>query len=61
MPLPGTRSRSTPSWRYVREQLADFKVPEYVALRDEPLPRNPGGKILKRALRDGMNWGPPLR
>ena len=28
-----------------------FKVPEYVELRDEPLPRNPAGKILKSVLR----------
>ena len=27
----------------------------------EPLPRNPGGKILKRHLRDGTEWGSPLR
>jgi long-chain acyl-CoA synthetase len=31
--------------------LAAFKVPEYVELRDEPLPRNPAGKILKQVLR----------
>jgi len=32
---------------HVRERIADFKVPQYVALRAEPLPRNPGGKVLK--------------
>jgi len=31
--------------------LAQFKVPEYVEFRDEPLPRNPAGKILKQMLR----------
>ena len=36
---------------FVAERLAAFKVPEYVDLRDEPLPRNPAGKILKRQLR----------
>src|SRR5207253_1260731 len=25
---------------YVRERIADFKVPQYVSVRDEPLPRN---------------------
>jgi long-chain acyl-CoA synthetase len=35
-----------------REQLADFKVPQYVSVRAEPLPRNPGGKVLKAQLRD---------
>ncbi len=33
------------------EHLAAFKVPEYVEFRDEPLPRNPAGKILKQLLR----------
>jgi long-chain acyl-CoA synthetase len=32
-------------------RLADFKVPAYVELRDEPLPRNPAGKVLKSLLR----------
>jgi acyl-CoA synthetase (AMP-forming)/AMP-acid ligase II len=46
---------------YAREQLADFKVPQYVALRGEPLPRNPGGKVLKAKLREETDWGKPLR
>jgi steroid-24-oyl-CoA synthetase len=32
-------------------QLANFKVPEHVEVRDEPLPRNPAGKVLKNLLR----------
>jgi len=39
---------------HVRERLAAFKVPVKVWFRDEPLPRNPAGKILKRALRDEL-------
>jgi acyl-CoA synthetase (AMP-forming)/AMP-acid ligase II len=46
---------------HVRERIADFKVPQYVALREEPLPRNPGGKVLKGQLRDDTVWGAPLR
>ncbi len=38
---------------FCRERLADFKVPEYVEIRDEPLPRNPAGKVLKNLLRGG--------
>jgi long-chain acyl-CoA synthetase len=38
---------------HCRRHLADFKVPAYIELRDEPLPRNPAGKILKAALRGG--------
>lgn len=32
-------------------QLADYKVPRYVVVRQEPLPRLPSGKIAKPALR----------
>ncbi len=46
---------------HVRERIADFKVPQYVALREEPLPRNPGGKVLKAQLREQTEWGDPLR
>jgi fatty-acyl-CoA synthase len=34
------------------EQLADFKIPRYVIVRHEPLPRMASGKIAKRQLRD---------
>jgi acyl-CoA synthetase (AMP-forming)/AMP-acid ligase II len=46
---------------HCRANLADFKVPQYVALREEALPRNPGGKLLKARLRDETDWGSPLR
>ena len=46
---------------HVRDRIADFKVPQYVALREEPLPRNPGGKVLKAQLRGQAEWGEPLR
>ena len=31
--------------------LADYKVPRYVVLRSEPLPRLPSGKVAKQAVR----------
>jgi long-chain acyl-CoA synthetase len=37
--------------QHVRERLAEFKVPEQVVFRAEPLPRTPSGKVLKRELR----------
>jgi len=61
VPLPGQPFAVEPMLAHLAERLADFKVPQYVALRGEPLPRNPGGKILKRHLRDGTEWGSPLR
>ena len=36
---------------WVRGALADFKVPTYVELRTDKLPRNASGKLLKNALR----------
>ncbi|WP_405687098.1 class I adenylate-forming enzyme family protein [Streptomyces sp. NBC_00057] len=36
---------------HVGRSLAAFKIPAHVLVRDEPLPRNPTGKILKRELR----------
>jgi long-chain acyl-CoA synthetase len=61
VPLPGQPFSVEPILDYLRERLADFKVPQFVALRGEPLPRNPGGKIVKRALRETTSWGEPLR
>lgn len=37
--------------RHVRERLAGFKVPVRVWVRQDPMPRNAAGKILKRDLR----------
>lgn len=39
---------------HVRAQLAAFKVPIKVEIRNEPLPRNANGKILKTQLRDEL-------
>lgn len=46
---------------HCRGQLADFKVPQYVTVVDEALPRNAGGKLLKGKLRGQVQWGDPLR
>ena len=46
---------------HCRAHLADFKVPQYIAVRDDPLPRNPGGKLLKAKLREETRWGKSLR
>jgi predicted metal-dependent phosphotriesterase family hydrolase len=44
----------------MHEQLADFKIPQYVVVSGRPLPRNPGGKLLKAQLRQSVEWGAPL-
>jgi long-chain acyl-CoA synthetase len=46
---------------FARKHLADFKVPQYVVVRNEPMPRNPGGKMLKPTLRKETEWGKPVR
>lgn len=39
---------------FVKERIAAFKVPRYIWLLDEPLPRNASGKFLKPDLRDKL-------
>lgn len=58
---PDTAFDADAALGHVRERLADFKVPEYVHVRPEPLPRNPGGKILKPLLRKDTAWTPAPR
>ncbi|ORW12983.1 acyl-CoA dehydrogenase [Mycolicibacter longobardus] len=46
---------------HCRGQLADFKVPQYITVVTEELPRTASGKLLKTRLREQVRWGPPLR
>jgi long-chain acyl-CoA synthetase len=49
---PGAQATVEELRAHVGERLAGFKVPAHIWFHDEPLPRNPAGKILKRELRD---------
>jgi acyl-CoA synthetase (AMP-forming)/AMP-acid ligase II len=51
VPLPGATVDPAEVRAYARDHLADFKVPQYITIRSEPLPRNPNGKVLKAPLR----------
>jgi len=51
VPAPGSRFDESAVLGYARERLAAFKVPQYVIVRAEPLPRNAGGKVRKDLLR----------
>ena len=51
---PGASATAGELQRHVGERLAAFKVPTHVFFRDEELPRNPAGKVLKRELRDEL-------
>jgi long-chain acyl-CoA synthetase len=44
---------------FVAETLADFKVPTYITISEEPLPRNASGKLLKTVLRSGATASEP--
>jgi acyl-CoA synthetase (AMP-forming)/AMP-acid ligase II len=61
VPIPGTMLDRNGFIEYARANLADFKVPQYLVVRGELLPRNPGGKVLKPALRKELEWGEPIR
>jgi long-chain acyl-CoA synthetase len=61
VPTPGTALDPDAVLGYARQHLADFKVPQYLAVSEQPLPRNPAGKLLKPPLRKQTDWGRPLR
>jgi len=61
VPAPGCTLEPAEVIAFARTHLADFKVPQYVVVRSELLPRNPGGKVLKPALRSQTEWGRPVR
>ena len=61
VPAPGAQIDVDAVIAYGRAHLADFKVPQYVVVREDPLPRNPSGKVLKAQLREETDWGKPLR
>jgi long-chain acyl-CoA synthetase len=49
--VPGSQLGEAAVRAHVAAHMASFKVPEFVEFTDEPLPRNPAGKLLKNALR----------
>jgi len=58
---PEMKATSEEICEFLHGRLADFKIPQYMVIRGEALPRNPGGKILKPRLRKEADWGNPLR
>jgi long-chain acyl-CoA synthetase len=51
-PMPGEKLTVDEVKEFCKGRIADYKVPDYVAFTELPLPRNPGGKILKKELLD---------
>jgi long-chain acyl-CoA synthetase len=54
VPKPGQRLDPAALRAFLAEHLAPFKIPTRIDVRGDALPRNPAGKILKRALRDEL-------
>jgi acyl-CoA synthetase (AMP-forming)/AMP-acid ligase II len=59
VPLPRAAVDPEAVVDYARQHLADFKVPQFIAVSATPLPRNPNGKVLKAPLRE-TGFGAPL-
>jgi long-chain acyl-CoA synthetase len=51
---PGYKVGAEELSTHVRQRLAGFMVPTHIWFRDQPLPRNPAGKVLKRELREEL-------
>ncbi len=51
-PIAGQSIDPSELQQFAKESLAAFKVPAHVFVHDEPLPKNPNGKVLKRQLRE---------
>lgn len=61
VPRPGTTLNVNELLEYASGVLADFKVPQFVVIQREPLPRNAGGKVLKKRLRESVQWGKQIQ
>ena len=61
VPQPGSNPDPKDIRAFCKTLIADFKVPQYITFRKEPLPRNAGGKVLKPTLRKETVWGEQLR
>jgi acyl-CoA synthetase (AMP-forming)/AMP-acid ligase II len=61
VPKPGANPDASEIRAWAKQHIADFKVPQYIAFRVDPLPRNPGGKVLKPMLRKETEWGEQIR
>ena len=61
VPVPGSSLDVPAVFDYLSARIADFKIPQCVAVSASPLPRNPGGKLLKRRLREETDWAAAVR
>jgi long-chain acyl-CoA synthetase len=52
--VPGAEVTEQQLKNHISQRLAAYKVPVRIQVTDEPLPRNPAGKVLKRDLRESL-------
>src|SRR5260370_40320864 len=52
VPTPGVTFDVAAVFDYLGGHIPDFKNPQHLAVSAAPLPRNPGGELLKRHRRD---------
>lgn len=57
---PGQKATGPEIVDYLKTQIADFKVPQFVVISEQMLPRNPNGKVIKKRIREAVAWGKPL-
>ncbi|SNR80561.1 class I adenylate-forming enzyme family protein [Actinomadura mexicana] len=60
VPRPGAAVSGRELREFLTGRIAAFKVPAHVWFREQGLPRNPGGKILKTRLREELLDRPPV-
>jgi long-chain acyl-CoA synthetase len=58
VPVPGIAIDMAVVFDYLAAHIADFQIPQYVAVSTT---RNPGGKLLKRRLRTDTDWAAAAR
>src|SRR5260370_18570885 len=58
---PGANADPREIREFLHARLADFKIPQFMIMRPDALPRNPGGKILKGRVRNGAGGGRPTK
>jgi long-chain acyl-CoA synthetase len=56
VPAAGRRPDGQQLAEHVARSLADYKVPQFIWISDQPLPRNAAGKVLKPDLASRARW-----
>ncbi|MDA8370316.1 MAG: AMP-binding protein [Nocardiopsaceae bacterium] len=57
--IPGQRLDEEGLREHLKERVASFKIPDHVRIVTEDLPRNAGGKLLKKRVKEMHGWAEP--